>query len=595
MDVTLDQLSVFGVLIASLALFLWNRLRYDVVAVLVLLGAAIVGLVPPERVFSGFGHPAVITVAGVLVISRALVNAGVVDSLARRLTRVGDRPAVQVGTLTGIVALTSGFMNNVGALALLMPVAIWMSRRSGRSPALLLMPLAFGSLLGGMLTLIGTPPNIIIAAYREHATGTAFGMFDFLPVGAAVTIAGVAFIALLGWRMTPRRADDAVGGDLFDIGGYMAEVLVPPQSAFVGLPLRHALAEVGGDAEVVIIGLVRRGEMQEMPSVFEILHGGDILVIEAGSEDLDTFVHRTGFEIEAGTAQDGSPDPERSLHLAEIIVTPSSSLVGRTAVRVDLRNRYGLNLVAVARQGHRLNERLGNVRFVAGDILLVQGEESTLKSRLAELGCLPLASRGLRIGKPRNVILSGAIFGAVLAAVSLDLVPPATAMIAGAVAMVLVGLIGKDESYRSIDMPVIVLLAAMLPIGEALETTGGSRLMADALLAGAASLPPAMMLAILMTAIMLLSNVINNAAAAVLSAPIAIDLAHGLGASVDPFLMAVAIASSSAFLTPIGHQSNALVMAPGGYRFGDYWRMGLPLSILIVAIADPVILWVWPL
>jgi di/tricarboxylate transporter len=322
MDVTLDQLSVFGVLIASLALFLWNRLRYDVVAVLVLLGAAIVGLVPPERVFSGFGHPAVITVAGVLVISRALVNAGVVDSLARRLTRVGDRPAVQVGTLTGIVALTSGFMNNVGALALLMPVAIWMSRRSGRSPALLLMPLAFGSLLGGMLTLIGTPPNIIIAAYREHATGTAFGMFDFLPVGAAVTIAGVAFIALLGWRMTPRRADDAVGGDLFDIGGYMAEVLVPPQSAFVGLPLRHALAEVGGDAEVVIIGLVRRGEMQEMPSVFEILHGGDILVIEAGSEDLDTFVHRTGFEIEAGTAQDGSPDPERSLHLAEIIVTP---------------------------------------------------------------------------------------------------------------------------------------------------------------------------------------------------------------------------------------------------------------------------------
>jgi di/tricarboxylate transporter len=595
MDVTLDQLSVFGVLIASLALFLWNRLRYDVVAVLVLLGAAIVGLVPPERVFSGFGHPAVITVAGVLVISRALVNAGVVDSLARRLTRVGDRPAVQVGTLTGIVALTSGFMNNVGALALLMPVAIWMSRRSGRSPALLLMPLAFGSLLGGMLTLIGTPPNIIIAAYREHATGTAFGMFDFLPVGAAVTIAGVAFIALLGWRMTPRRADDAVGGDLFDIGGYMAEVLVPPQSAFVGLPLRHALAEVGGDAEVVIIGLVRRGEMQEMPSVFEILHGGDILVIEAGSEDLDTFVHRTGFEIEAGTAQDGSPDPERSLHLAEIIVTPSSSLVGRTAVRVDLRNRYGLNLVAVARQGHRLNERLGNVRFVAGDILLVQGEESTLKSRLAELGCLPLASRGLRIGKPRNVILSGAIFGAVLAAVSLDLVPPATAMIAGAVAMVLVGLIGKDESYRSIDMPVIVLLAAMLPIGEALETTGGSRLIADALLAGAASLPPAMMLAILMTAIMLLSNVINNAAAAVLSAPIAIDLAHGLGASVDPFLMAVAIASSSAFLTPIGHQSNALVMAPGGYRFGDYWRMGLPLSILIVAIADPVILWVWPL
>jgi di/tricarboxylate transporter len=595
MGVTPAQITVFGVLVATLALFLWNRLRYDLVAVLALLVLAVAGIVPAGEVFSGFGHPAVITVAAVLVISRGLLNAGVVDALARRLTRVGNRPSVQVATLAGIVALSSGFMNNVGALALLMPVAIWMSRKSGRSPALLLMPLAFGSLLGGMLTLIGTPPNIIIASYREHVMGTGFRMFDFLPVGAAVTVVGVAFIALAGWRMVPHRSRSDEGEDLFEISSYLTEVLVAEGSERAGQPLRELVALVRDEAEIVVTGLVRDGEVQGMPSMSEVLRPGDILMIEADSGSLDSFLHLTGLQLAARGGEDLPEDHERALRLAEAIVTPTSMLIGRSAVSIDIRRRFGLNLLAVARQGHRLRDRLGQISFVAGDILLLQSRGGSLRAALAELGCLPLASRGLRIGRPRNVVLATLIFGTALAVVALDFVSPATALIAGGVTMVLVGLIGKREVYESVDMPVIVLLAAMLPIGEALETTGGSRLIAEGLLSAAGALPAALTLAVLMVAVMLLSNVINNAAAAILAAPIAIDVAHGMGASADPFLMAVAVAASSAFLTPIGHQSNTLVMAPGGYQFGDYWQMGLPLSALVVAVGVPVILWIWPL
>jgi di/tricarboxylate transporter len=306
-------------------------------------------------------------------------------------------------------------------------------------------------------------------------------------------------------------------------------------------------------------------------------------------------LHLTGLQLAARGGEDLPEDHERALRLAEAIVTPTSMLVGRTAVSIDIRRRFGLNLLAVARQGHRLRDRLGQIRFFAGDILLLQSRGGSLKAALAELGCLPLASRGLQIGRPRNVVLAALIFGAALAVVALGLVSAATALIAAGVTMVLVGLIGKREVYESVDMPVIVLLAAMLPIGEALETTGGSRLIAEGLLSAAGALPAALTLAVLMVAVMLLSNVINNAAAAILAAPIAIDVAHGMGASADPFLMAVAVAASSAFLTPIGHQSNTLVMAPGGYQFGDYWQMGLPLSALVVAVGVPVILWIWPL
>lgn len=612
-----EQLIVFGVLAATLVLFVWNRWRYDLVALAALLACALTGEVPAEEVFAGLGHPAVISVAAVLVLSRGLLNAGVVDSVARRLMQVGERPWAQVAALTGIVALSSGFMNNVGALALFMPVAIWMSRQSGRSPSYLLMPLAFGSLLGGTLTLIGTPPNLIIAGYRAEAGEAPFGMFAFLPVGAAVTVAGVLFIALLGWRLVPRRQEQEGNGDLFEISAYLTEVRVPEGCKYAGRTLHALIGAVQDDADVQVIALIRGDERQRMPSTYEVLREGDILLVEADSDSLKALLDVTGVELaadveeqenkardeqeaaEQAVEQEKAEKNHKSRHgeltLAEAIVSPGSMLVGTSASGLDLRERHGVNVLAVARQGQRLRQRLGEIRFAAGDILLLQAREDALQSSLNSLGCLPLASRGLSITTPRNVMLASAIFAITLASIAFGLLPAATALVTGALVMILVGLIPLGRIYESIDMPVIVLVAAMLPVGQALETTGGSQLIADALLELGQSLPAAATLALLMVAVMLISNVVNNAAAAVLAAPVAISLARGMDASVDPFLMAVAIGASCAFLTPIGHQSNTLVMAPGGYRFGDYWRLGLPLSILVVLCAVPAILWIWPL
>ncbi|WP_019567728.1 SLC13 family permease [Thioalkalivibrio sp. ALMg13-2] len=596
---------IFGVLTATLALFVWNRWRYDIVAIAALLTAAFLGLVPFGEMFSGFGHPAVITVAAVLVLSRGLLNAGVVDAVARQLTRVGERPWVQVTALTVIVALASGFMNNVGALALLMPVAVWMARQSGRSPSFLLMPLAFGSLLGGMLTMIGTPPNIIIAGYRAEITGAPFAMFDFMPVGLGVTAVGVIFIALIGWRLTPQRKRPDATGELFEISAYLTEVRITEENRYVGHTVFELMRELQGDAEVVVVGLVRGERREPMPAIYEVLRAGDILLVEADPDSLKTLLDVTGMELEARLEEaqeqdaqkgrgEGRDSPMGELALEEAIVTPTSRLVGATASALELRQRYALNVLAVARQGVRLRERLDQVRFRAGDILLVQGSEEELPDALGELGCLPLASRGLRIARPRKVILATSLFALALGLVALGWVPAAPALVGAAVAMVLVGLIGPSEVYRGIEWPVIVLLAALLPVGQALETTGGSQLIADGLFALGAAASPAWMLALLMAVVMLLSNVVNNAAAAVLAAPVGIALARSMEAAPDPFLMAVAVGASCAFLTPIGHQSNTLVMAPGGYEFRDYWRMGLPLSLIVIVTAVPLILWIWP-
>lgn len=589
-----DQITIFAILGLTLALFIWNRWRYDIVALLALLAVAGFGLVPSERIFVGFGHPAVVTVMAVLVLSRGLFLAGAVDNMARALARVGQRPSIQVAALTGIVALSSGIMNNVGALALLMPVAVWMSRQSGRSPSLLLMPLAFGSLLGGTLTMIGTPPNIIIASYREHTGAPPFGMFDFLPVGGAITLVGLAFIALLGWRLTPKRIREGAK-KLFRISDYLTEVRVPESSRLVGQPLHNLLSIMEKEGEVVVTGLVRGEIRQQMPSIYEVLKAEDILLVESDSESLKSLIDLTGLELaESGKKEVEGEKKGGELHLVEAIVAPESTLLGRSATTLKLRERYGINVLAVARQGKRLPRRLGKVRFVPGDILLVQGREESLPTTLSDLGCLPLAERGMRLGKPRQVLLAVGIFGGALLLIALHQVAAAPALIGGALLMVLTRVLSAREAYAAVELPVIVLLAALIPLGEALETSGGARLIAEELLTFARGSSPTATLALLTAATMLLSNVVNNTAAAILTAPIALGLAEGLGISADPLLMGVAIGASCAFLTPIGHQSNTLVMEPGGYRFGDYWRMGLPLSLLVLAVAVPLIPRVWP-
>ncbi len=662
-----DVWVVYIVLAAALVMFIGGWWRYDVVALLALLVLALWGIVPAGEAFSGFGHAAVITVAAVLVVSRALANAGVIHPIARALRMAGDRPLLQIAGLTILVAVASAFINNVGALAILMPVAISMARKSGISPSLLLMPLAFGSLLGGLITLIGTPPNIIIATYRAEVNETPFRMFDFAPVGLAVAVAGILFITLIGWRLIPQRQPHASADELFDISDYLAELRVPEDSKLIGKSLvdfSRELAETGrsqnggaaqaeekkkgstpvsgavaggddtqaerpskevrkavrkeqkqkekdigkgraagvgggeGEIETIIVGLFRRGRKIAAPSRYETLQAGDVLTVEVDPEQLRDLVDRTGLELTGGTEEDDHPERAVStdeIKVVEAVVSPNSTMTGRTAGQLHLRWRHGMNLLAVARQGSRIRFPLRQVRFQPGDILLLQGPQGSVHESLGVLGCLPLADRELQIGRPSRVLTAVGIFGLAIVLTAAGLVPVQIAFAGAALFMVMTNLVSLRGAYEAIDWSIIVLLAAMIPVGTALETSGGAEMIADALLAAGNAAPGWVMVLALLVVTMFLSDLINNAAAAVLMAPIAIGVGSGLDASADPFLMAVAIGASCAFLTPIGHQSNTLVMGPGGYHFGDYWRMGLPLELVIAAVAVPMILVVWPL
>ncbi|RIK39846.1 MAG: SLC13 family permease [Chloroflexi bacterium] len=591
--ITPPQAIVFGVLLLVLALFISGRWRYDVVALLALLAVTITGIVPGDEVFAGFGHPAVVTVAAVLVVSRGLQNSGLIEVIARLIARVSDQPMVQMATLVVLVALFSGFMNNVGALALLMPVAIQIAYKRDLPPSRILMPLAFASLLGGMTTLIGTPPNIIIATFRADYNAEPFAMFDFLPVGAGLVVVGLVYMLLVGWRLIPQRKGRGAHDEMFAIEDYLTEVLVSDESKLVGKPIReiNRLAET----DVMVVGIVRGRRRRPAPSPYELIAAGDQLIVRADSEELEALVKAAGLEL-VGSKELAEADLKSDeVALLEVVVTANSFLEGKTARSLNLRRRFGINLLAIARQGARLGGRLNRTSFRAGDVLLIQAVTDTLPEALATLGILPLAGRELRLGQPRRIALALAIFGGALAATALGLLPVQVSFTAAALVMVIVGLLSLREAYESIDWPIIMLLGGIIPVGQALETTGGAALLADQLLRVANQLAPAVTLVILLVGTMFLSDVVNNAAAALLMAPIAAGLAHGLGVSVDPFLMGVAVGASCAFLTPIGHQSNTLVMGPGGYRFGDYWRMGLPLEALIVIAGVPLILWFWPL
>ncbi len=603
---------VFIVLGLTLAAFMWGRFRYDLVALAALLGSVMLGLVPTDDAFKGFGHPAVITVAAVLVISRGVERSGVVDIIANQVLKVGERLLLQLLVLVGTVVVLSGVMNNVGALALLLPVAMRLAREHNTSPSLLLMPLAFGSLLGGLTTLIGTPPNIIISTYRGNITGENFGMFSFTPVGVAVALVGLVFIVLVGWRLTPKRSGQASTDEMFDTANYLVELKVSEESKANGLTLQQLHDEL--EETIPVLAVVREDNRRAGYSFHGVLQEGDILLLEAGPDELKLLEDKVGLSAIAEPEEDDKHNDEagsenkpsektderqpvdtEGLQLIEAVVRNDSMMINRSVRQLRLNQQFGLHLVAVARDGGRLKQRLRDIRFQTGDVLLLQGSENEIADSLATLGCLPLANRELHLGQPRKLALSIGIFALAILAMLFDLLPAAVAMSTAALISLLIGVLPLREGYQAIDGPVIVLLAAMLPVGEALETSGGAEIIADALLRFGVEWPIIVSLAGLFILSMLLSNVVNNAAAALLMAPIAASLASGFDVSLDPFLMIVAVSASCAFLTPIGHQSNTLVLGPGGYQFGDYWKLGLPLSLVVMVVAIPAILWAWPL
>jgi di/tricarboxylate transporter len=591
---TVEQSYAFAVLAATLGLFIWGKWRYDVVAVLALLAVGIPGIVTAKDVFAGFGHPAVITVAAVLVISKTLQASGFVGHIGNVLAKAEVGPSLQVFLVASIVAALSGFMNNVGALALLLPIVLQMAKKSGRSPRSLLMPLSFGSLLGGLVTMIGTPPNIIVAAYRAEFSGTPFSMFDFTPVGLVIALAGILFITFAGWRLIPNR-DAKSGGhtEMFRIDNYITEVLVPKDSALIGQTIEHML-DLGGEDGVAVVAQIRRGHRRLGPRPDQMLRGGDHLLLEGEPTEIEGLLANTKLKT-VGTLPLNLEDlASESIGLVEAVITPQARLVGRTSRQALLGRHYGLNLLAIARHGQPIRDRLNRVRFRAGDVLLIQGDMEAMPDALARLGCLPLPHRNIAFDA-KSGIVPLAIFAGAILSIAFGLLPAAVAFIAVVTAFVLSGATTVRDVYEAIDWPIVILLGALVPVGGALQMTGGTALLADGIASLATHISPIWILVLLMVATMFLSDIINNAATAVLMAPLAAETATRIGANPDPFLMAIAIGSSCAFLTPIGHQSNVLVMGPGGYRFGDYWPMGLPLEILIVLVSIPALLFFWPL
>ncbi len=591
-----DQIILFTLLVFVFALLIWGRWRYDLVAFAALVMAMITGVVPLERGFSGFGHPAVIIIALVLVVSRALSNSGAIELVARFLIDRSRRLGAHIALMSGFAAALSAVMNNVAALALLMPVDMEAAAKAKRSPALSLMPLSFASILGGMITLIGTPPNVVIAEFRNDALGSPYRMFDFAPVGLACAVVGVLFVASVGWRAIPRaRREKNTSQELMDLAEFIVELRVPEDAPCIGQRIRD-LDEVAEEHESTIVGLVRRGKrMSGMARRVEI-KSGDLLVVEAHSASIDKLVGALGLEyVRTAKEKEKNSMVGGDLALLEVVVPEGARIVGRSALSLRLLYRHGVTLLGVSRRGRRFTDRVRKLPIQAGDILLLLGPSERLPEIAAWLGSLPLAERGLRVIQREQAWLAVGIFGVAVFLASVGLLYLPVALAAAVVAMVGLNIVPLRQLYDAVEWPVIVLLGSMIPIGAALEASGGTQLIAAGIVELAAGYSPVVVLVLLMIVTMTLSDVMNNVATAVIAAPVALSISDRLGTSPDPFLMAVAVAASCAFLTPIGHKNNTLILGPGGYRFGDYWRMGLPLEILIVAVATPMILWVWPL
>ncbi|WP_170357227.1 SLC13 family permease [Ruegeria arenilitoris] len=589
---TTDQIILFALFITVFGLLLWGRFRYDLVAFAALMVGVILGVVPVDKAFAGFGHPATIIVALVLVVSAGLVRSGAVFLITRTLVDASRGLGAHIALMGGIGAVLSAFMNNVAALALLMPVDIQTARKAGRSVGLTLMPLSFATILGGMATLIGTPPNIIIASIRQETLGEPFHMFDFAPVGGLAAIAGLAFVALIGWRLIPNRGEQTESSET--LAEYIAELTIPAESPHIGKRVAE-LDEVAEKSDVAIIGLIRDGKRRYGRAANAILQEGDALVLEASPEALDEFRAALNLDFSDARRQELLTAAGDGLEVIEVVVPESARINGRTAQGLGLAWRQNTILMGISRQGRRITQQVRKTEVQPGDILLLLCPRDRGADVTEWLGCLPLAQRGLNVTANDKAWLAIGLFAAAVLAASVGLIYLPIALGLVVIAYVLTKIIPITEIYNQIEWPVVVLLGSMIPLGSALESSGGTELIANALVQLTDGLPAWAILTVLMVVTMTLSDVLNNTATAIVAAPVGIQMARTLEVSPDPFLMTVAVAASAAFLTPIGHKNNTLVLGPGGYRFGDYWRMGLPLEILIVAVSVPAILVFWPL
>ncbi|HEY0918138.1 SLC13 family permease [Devosia sp.] len=581
------SLLVIGLMMVG---FVSNRLRYDVVAVVALLASVVLGIVPADKAFSGFSDDIVVIVGSALVVSGAIARSGILDLALQRIALAIDRPRAQLVTLVVAVTALSAFVKNIGALAIMMPIAFQMARGSRVSPSMFLMPMAFGSLLGGLMTQIGTSPNIIVSRIREELTGASFAMFDFTPVGAVLAVVGVAFLATFHWLLPERRKAESGLDEAIAIKNYMTEARVTETSAVMDKTVSSVQKLGGGRA--MVTGIIGDNGRRRTPFPDAKLRVGDILLMEGEPDALDKMVALGGLSLSNRMPVDQTQDNEAGS--VEAVIGQNSLLVGMTAQELALFDRTGVNVLAVSRRDKRFTERLGQIRFENGDVIVLHGNQQRLPEVLRELDCLPLVRRSIRLGSIRRGLLPLAILVGAVAAATTGLLPVAVAFFAAAALMVLVGTLPLRDVYEQLEPPILVMLAALIPVADSLRTTGATDQIAGWLSTAAQALPAWGAVGLILVAAMAVTPFLNNAAAVLVMAPIAAAFATGLGYRPEAFLMAVAIGAGCDFLTPIGHQCNTLVMGPGGYRFGDYARLGLPLSILVILVATPMLLLVWP-
>ncbi len=590
---TFLQCAAFALIIAMLALFIWDRWRYDVVAIMILLAAILIGVVPEQKAFSGFSNPVIVIIAAVLVVSKAISLSGILDRVMRVVMRDIKSTSLQVGVLTSCVTFLSAFVKNVGTLGIFMPIAIQVARRSKRSTSIYLMPLAFGSLIGGTITLIGTSPNLLISTVSKSAGGSGYGLFDFAWVGLPLSIISVAFL-MIGWRLLPHDRKAANDGDeAFEIEKYTTELKITEGSSLVGkavFDLEHAVEQ-----NVLVRGITREGGHHYIPDRYWPLYAGDIVTVQADAEAMKQLIDTAKLELVGAKEIERSTDERDELGIVEAVIGTDSVLIGHTPQSINLRHHYDVNLLAVSRAGHNRHTRLNTHKFAAGDVIALQGWQKELNETLSELSCLPLADRALSFGRSRDGLLSLTILALAMVAVSMKLVTVAVGFFACAVLVILLKQISLKEAYHSIEGPIIIMLACLIPVGEGLKDTGATDVIGNLLATVSSDLPGFMAIALILLVSMILTPFLHHAAAVLVLGPVAAVVAKNLGYNMDPFLMAVALGCACDFLTPIGHQNNLLVMGPGGYKFSDYWRLGLPLTIMIVVVGTPLILLAWPL
>ncbi|WP_066593323.1 SLC13 family permease [Sphingomonas pruni] len=589
---TTPQYLSLALLVAMMAMFVWGRFRYDVTAMLALLGGLALGIVKPKEAFTGFSDDIVIIVGSALVISAAVQRSGMVERalslIAGRVTRI----RTQLLVLTASVGVTSALVKNVGALAMLMPAAFQMAKKNKASPSVFLMPMSFASLLGGLMTLVGTSPNIIVSRVRQDMVGQPFRMFDYFPTGFGLLVIGLIFLRF-GYRLLPRdRRGVPTMGEALDIKDYVTEVTIGEGSPAIDETVDQFTDRHDGD---VTVTSVMRAGMRSEPRPWMTLRQGDTLILGGEPDVLERVIATNKFAL-AGSDRDVPEDrKDDEIGVIEAVISTNSPLIGRTASRMQLQRRLGINLIAVSREGERLTHRLGGTVLRAGDVIVLQGPLSLLPERLPELGALPLAERALRLGNSGRGLLPVIILAVAMIATATGYVPVAVAFFAAAALILAIGALPLAEAYDSVEWPILIMLGALIPVSDTLRTTGASQILATWLAHVAASLPPWGAVALILVAAMAVTPFLNNAATVLVMAPIAAVFAHDLGYRPEAFLIATAMGAGCDFLTPIGHQCNTLVFGPGGYKFGDYARLGAPLSLLVVLVGTPLILMVWPL